>query len=205
MRSQILGWTALTLAACLPLAAVAAAEEAPLPGVWRSHEYVFSHAGFTSSYSCDGIKQKVRLLLLAAGARDDLEVAGSCSDPIGGPSRIATARVTFRTLAPEQGAAAPPVAPERPAGAKAAAAPERGVGAWKTVEFRAGRPSWLGSGDCELVEQFDRELLPFFATRNREAHMTCTPHEYALGAISLRFETFAPLPTARSGDPAAPQ
>jgi hypothetical protein len=192
----------LMLAACLPLAAIAAAEEAPLPGVWQRHEYVLSHTGFTGSYSCDGIAQKVRLLLLAAGARDDLKVVGSCTSPVGGPSRIATAHIAFSTLMPEQGATA---APARPAGASPEAAPEPAVGAWKTVEFRDGKPSWLEPGDCELVERFDREVLPFFATRDRQAHMTCTLHEYALGAISLRFQSFAPLPKAQTGRPATAQ
>jgi hypothetical protein len=201
MRSKILARTAPLLAACMPLAAIAAADESPLPGLWQRHEYVLSHTGFTSSYTCDGIAQKVRLLLLAAGARDDLKVVGRCSSAIGGPSRIATARATFSTLSPAPGS----VAPAQPAEGKPEAAPEPGIGVWKTVELRERTPSWLGAGDCELVEQFDRELLPFFATRDHQAHMTCTLGEYALGAISLRFQSFAPLPTARTGSAATPQ
>ena len=201
MRSKILALTVPMLAACMPLAASAAAEQAPLPGVWQRHEYVLSHTGFTSSYTCDGIAQKVRLLLLVAGARDDLKVVGRCSSAIGGPSRIATAKASFSTLSPASGAAAP----ERPAGARPEAAPEPGFGVWKAVELRERQPSWLEAGDCELVEQFERELLPFFATRDRQAHMTCTLGEYALGAISLRFQTFAPLPTAQTGRAPTPQ
>ncbi len=205
MRSRMLGRTVLTLAACLPLSALAGAAEAPLPGVWQRHVYVLSYGGFTGSYSCDGIAQKVRLLLLAAGARDDVKVDGICSSPVGGPSRSAAARAAFSTLSPEPGNATAPAAPERPAGATPGAAAEPGVGAWQTVELRDGKPSWLGPGDCELVEQFDRELLPFFATRDRQAHMTCTVHAYSLGAISLRFQTFAPLPKAPVAVPATPQ
>jgi hypothetical protein len=201
MHSKILARTVPVLAACLPLAAIAAADEAPLPGVWQRHEYALSHTGFTSSYSCDGIAQKVRLLLLAAGARDDLKVVGRCSSGIGGPSRIATAKASFSTLSPAPGS----VAPAQPAGGQPEAAPEPGTGVWKAVELRERQPSWLEAGDCELVEQFDRELLPFFATRDRQAHMTCTLGEYALGAISLRFQTFAPLPTAQTGRATTPQ
>jgi hypothetical protein len=201
MRSKILAQTVPVLAACMPLAAIAAAADAPLPGVWQRHEYVLSHTGFTGNYSCDGIAQKVKLLLLAAGARDDLKVVGRCSSGIGGPSRIATAKASFSTLSPVAGAAAP----AQTAGGKPEAVPEPGIGVWKAVELRERTPSWLEAGDCELVEQFDRELLPFFATRDRQAHMTCTLGEYALGAISLRFQTFAPLPTARTGNAATPQ
>jgi hypothetical protein len=204
MRSHRLERTVLALAACLPLAPVAGADETPLPGVWQKHEYFLSYDGFTSHYSCDGIADKVKLLLLAAGARDDAKVVGNCSNPVGGPSRISTARTTFYTLVPEPDAAAA-VAPDQPAGAKPAAAPQLALGAWKAVEFRDRVPSWLEGGDCELVEQFDRELLPFFKTRNHESRMACVPHEYQLGSIAVRFEAFAPLPKPRSAPKAAPQ
>ena len=200
MRTHGLERLVLTLAAWLPLAALAATNEPPLPGVWQKHEYALSFIGVTSSYSCDGIADKVKLLLKAAGARDDVKVYGSCSSPLGGPSKISIARATFYTLAPEPAAAA-----GRPDGAAPAAAPERAPGAWKAVEFRDRTPGWLEGGDCELVEQFDRELLPFFTTRNHQSHMTCVPHEYQLGAISVQFEAFAPLPRPRAAANVAAQ
>jgi hypothetical protein len=85
------------------------------------------------------------------------------------------------------------------------AAPEIAPGSWKAVELRDGTPAWLEAGDCELVEQFDRELLPFFTTRGHTSRMTCVPHRYQPGAISLRFEAFAPLPVPRTGPKAARQ
>jgi hypothetical protein len=191
MRIGTLAGTIVAFAAAMPLAAAAAPDEQPLPGVWQKHEYTLSYAGFTSHYSCDGIADKVRLLLLAAGARDDLKVRGSCSDPLGAPSRISIARATFHTLAPEAAAAAPP--------AGAAAEPVvRAPGVWKAVEFKHLEPNWLEAGDCELVEQFDRELLPLFTTRNRQSRMTCVPHQHQLGSIALRFEVFAAVPKPRS-------
>ena len=200
MRTHGLERMVLSLAACLPLAALAAADEPPLAGVWQRHEYTLAYDGFTSHYSCDGIADKVKLLLRAAGARADVKVSGSCSSPLGAPSRIAIARATFYTLS---GPGAAPTAP--PAGAAPAAAPANVPGAWKAVEFRDGAPSGLEMGDCELVDQFERELLPFFTTRNRESHMACVPHTYQLGAISLRFEAFAPLPAAAAAARAMPQ
>jgi hypothetical protein len=192
MHNRTLGRAILAFAAALPLAAAAAPDEVPAAGIWQPHEYTFSYAGFTSHYSCDGIADKLKQLLRAAGAREDLTVRGSCSDPLGGPSRIAVARVSFHTLAPAVAGTPPP--------AGAAAAP----GAWKVVEFRDREPSWVESGDCELIEQFDRELLPLFATRDRHSRMTCVPHTVQLGAISLRFEVFAPLPKPRSAAVAVP-
>jgi hypothetical protein len=199
MLRNILRPTAAMLAACAALAVLAApavAGETPVPGVWQRHEYLLSYAGFTSHYSCEGIEDKLKLLLKAAGARDDVHAIGSCSNPSGGPSQIASARVTFYTLVLQSAAAL--ASTPRPV-TRPAAVPEPGIGAWKTVEFRAGRPNWLEEGDCELVEQFDHELLPLFTTRNRDSHMTCVPHQRVLGGIALRFETLAPLPKAVAG------
>ncbi len=189
MRTHGLERIVLALAACSPLIALAAADDASAPGVWQKHEYTLAYDGFTSHYSCDGIADKVKLLLRAAGARDDVTVTGSCSNPIGGPSRIAIARATFYTLAVPG----------------ADAAPERVPGAWRAVAFRDGSPDWLEMGDCELVDQFDRELLPFFTTRNRESRMMCVPNTYQLGAISLRFESFVPLPKPNAASRPMPQ
>ncbi len=194
MLSKILGRMALVLAAAAPLAAQAASDAPPVQGVWTKHDYTLTYAGFTSHYSCDGIESKVKMLLQAAGARDDLKVRGSCSSPLGSPSRISVAHITFYSLTPDTGAPSAPPA----AGAKPEAPPEPGVGAWKTVELRQGKPNWLEGGDCELVEQFDHELLPMFATRNHDVHMTCVPHEYTLGSISVRFEVLAALPKPKA-------
>lgn len=200
MRIQRLGRMLLVFATCGSFAAVASTDEKPVAGVWQKHEYVFSYAGFTSQYSCDGIADKVKLLLLAAGARDDLSVRGSCSDPRGSASRIAVARATFHTLAP---APVAPTASDTP-GAGPTAAVDGAAGAWKAVAFKERAPSWLEAGDCELVEQFDRELLPLFTTRNRQSHMTCVPNQYQLGSITLRFEVFAPLPKPRAAPTVVP-
>ena len=152
MLCKILGRTVLVLAACAPLAPLAAADEAAVQGVWLKHERRVDYVGFTSLYSCDGLEDKLRLLLKAAGARDDIKIHTSCSNPFAGPSRIADAEVAFYALAPAAAAAT----------AAGAAPPEPGVGVWKAVEFSEQRPYWLDPGDCELVEQFDLFLVELF-------------------------------------------
>ena len=164
-----------------PMAGAAASPATePVSGVWQRHDYRFAYQGVTSRYSCDGLEEKLALLLKAAGARPDIKVHGTCSSASGGPSLNSEAMLTFYTLAPT-------VAP-------GSVGAEPGLGAWQPVEFAAGRPSYVLGGDCELVEQFDRQLLPFFTIRNRSSHFNCEPHEFALGSIELRFETLAPLP-----------
>jgi hypothetical protein len=62
---------------------------------------------------------------------------------------------------------------------------------WRSVKFAQRSPRDLEAGDCELVEQFDRELLPYFAVRNRKEHMSCTPHQVSAFGIDLAFEALA--------------
>ncbi len=182
--------------------ASAAAEPAPAPtaGTWHPYERSFVFMGFTSMYSCDGLGDKLKLLLREAGARDDLKVSAGCSDPSRGPSRIATARLRFHTLMPNDAAQALSVAPVK---GEAPAAPEPGLGVWKSVEIRDRKPWTVEDGDCELVEQFARELLPLFATRNVDSQMRCIPHQRSIGGVNLRFESFAPLPAPKA--PKAPK
>jgi hypothetical protein len=108
------------------------------------------------------------------------------------PDKIATARLTFQTLLP---AGAPP--PPPPKGKVASApptAPEPGTGAWRTVSWQANKPRELQPGDCELVEQFARELLPMFTTRDLANRMSCVPNQVNMAGINLTFSVLGALP-----------
>ncbi len=153
-------------------------------GTWQNHKYSFQYLGFTSTYSCDGLADKVRKLLLAAGARADAKSQpGACSAGFGVPDKFARADLNFYTLAPADTGASGSV-----------------TGIWRPVAFAYHSPQDLGLGDCELVEQFRTQVLPMFTTRNVIDHNTCIPHQLSGTNIDLRFETFtAPPVKKRSG------
>jgi hypothetical protein len=156
-------------------------------GVWQKHEYNFAFMGFTTTYSCDGLADKVKLLLIAAGARQDAKSrAGACAGGFGRPDKFARASLTFYTLAPV------------PSGTSTDSKPIDAV--WRPVAFAYRSPRELTTGDCELVEQFRNNVLPMFTTRNIDNHTTCVPHQESGSNVSLRFESLAALPK----DPAAP-
>lgn len=155
------------------------------PGTWQSHKYSFQFMGFTSTYSCDGLADKLRTLLLAAGARGDAKSqAGACASGFGRPDKFARADLTFSTLAPAQGGGAAPDAK-----------PVNGV--WRTVAFTSFSPRTLRVGDCELVDQFRSQVLPMFTTRNVASNTTCVPHQESGSTIDLKFEVFAPVAAAK--------
>lgn len=150
-------------------------------GVWRKHEYSFVFMGFTTTYSCDGLADKIKLLLIAAGARQDAKSrAGACANGFGRPDKFARASLTFYTLAPVA------------SGTSADSKPVDAV--WRPVSFAYRSPRELTTGDCELVEQFRNNVLPMFTTRNVDNHTTCVPHQESGSNISLRFESLAALP-----------
>jgi hypothetical protein len=167
------------------------AAAAPDVGVWQKHEYSFRYMGVTSTYSCDGLAGKLKLLLIAAGARHDAKSqAGACASGFGRPDKFASATLTFYTLAP--------VGADNPAGAKQVNA------VWRPVALSARSPRELALGDCEIVDQFRSSVLPMFTTRNVENHTTCVPHQLSGSNIDLRFESLAAAPGAAHAAPAQP-
>ena len=53
----------------------------PVPAVWKEQHLSFTYTGRTSRYSCDGLREKVRALLLDLGARRDLQIAAIGCEP----------------------------------------------------------------------------------------------------------------------------
>jgi hypothetical protein len=155
----------------------------PAQGVWQKHEYSFQYLGFTTTYSCDGLAAKLRVLLIAAGARADAKSSSEgCVRGFGRPDKFARARLTFYTLAPAGNGegASPPI-----------------NGVWHQVTIADRSPREVALGDCELIEQFRDKLLPMFTTRNVDNRMTCVPNQLSGSAINLRFEVFGALPAAK--------
>jgi hypothetical protein len=173
---------ALAIAGASLLSVPARADDAASsgsPGTWQSHKYSFQFMGFTSTYSCDGLADKLRTLLLAAGARSDVKSQpGACASELGRPDKFARADLTFATLAPAK--------PGAPSDAK----PVNGV--WRPVTLSAHSPEDLRIGDCEVVEQFRSQVLPMFTTRNVVSNTTCIPYQESGSVIDLKFEVFAP-------------
>jgi hypothetical protein len=52
----------------------------------------------------------------------------------------------------------------------------------------------MGIGDCELVEQFARQILPKLVTRDVHQDITCVPNELSGSHFMLRGEVLRPLP-----------
>jgi hypothetical protein len=160
------------------------------PGVWHEHAVELDYMGFTSTYSCDGLRSKLELLLHQLKARADAKVdTYGCERGYGVPSRFPHAKLTFATLQPVDAAAAP---------SATAAAAATVPGSWQAVALEPHRPFELQDGDCELMEQFRDKVLPAFATRAAQVRTQCVPHQDMGGPFSLRLQVFASSAPAAS-------
>lgn len=152
-------------------------------GVWQKHDYSFQFLGFTSTYSCEGLSAKLKVLLMAAGARADAKSnSGACARGYGSPDKFARAYLKFYSLAPvgNGGNAGPPL-----------------NGIWRSVVIANHTPREITLGDCELIEQFRDVVLPMFTIRNLESRTTCVPNQLSGTAINIKFEVFAEVPAAK--------
>ena len=167
----------------LSLAEVSTPPPAATAGTWQKHQYSFAFMGFTTTYSCDGLADKLKKLLLVAGARPDVKSEpGACASGFGRPDKFARADLTFYTLAPGS--------------ADAAQKPVEAI--WRPVTLAAHSPRELGVGDCELIEQFRNNVLPMVNPRNAVTPTTCIPHQESGSVIDLKFDSFAAAPPRRA-------
>jgi hypothetical protein len=165
----------------LPLWAAGESAGGPLPAVWKEQRLDFSYMGRTARYSCEGLRDKMRSLLLDLGARRDLKVSVLACD---------------ESAALRRGYVGPrlSIVFSSPALPDAAAQPQR-TGDLSAVDARYESFTLTsdafrnyGIGDCELVEEFARQILPKLATKDVEQDITCVPYQASGSRFFVRGE-----------------
>lgn len=159
------------------------------PAVWAPKQLRFVYSGFTTKYSCDGLRDKMRRVLLNLGAREkDLVVTESGCPDLGRPTTFPTVDIRMNVLkpapAPPPGANAPPAVPAR----------------WQLVDLTKYRDPLDAAGDCELIEQLQQKVVPLFTTRNVQYRSNCVPNQLQLGTV-LKVEVLMPEKTQPSLPP----
>lgn len=164
-------YKSLLLLSLVVCGVVSAAESAPERASWQHHEVEFYYLGFTSLYTCDGLEDKVKLVLKQFGARKDAKVrAMGCDYGAMAPSPHAWVKANFDVLAPM-------------------AADDQGESVnarWAAVELTPRRPDFMGEGECELVAAMRPLITGNFAVRDLNYRATCTPHQISLSDYSVR-------------------
>ena len=145
----------------------------PPAATWQHQQFTFNYMGFTTHYSCDGLRAKLRQVLQALGARkDDLKVTpAGCTRMSGQPELTPSLDIDMWTLQ---------AAPEPPAA-------DAVKTQWRAVQL-GGQ---LGGGDCELADEIENQLLSHFTVRYLQIQTGCIPHQ-AVASIRLSLEVLGP-------------
>lgn len=185
------------------LADARAAEPAspePVQAIWMHQEFAFFFQSQTTFYSCSSLEAKLERILKALGTKPYVKVRSI--DCQRGPVRMP--RVTVNFSAPVE--ATPEAIAERDKGksTRELAARVRGESEdpaalapfpaqWKRVSLSRGAAK-LEPGDCELIDEVRRKVLPRLAVRVVEDGMNCTPHQVAIGQPQLEVDALVALP-----------
>ena len=145
------------------------------PAAWTLHEVDLQYMGFTTRYTCSGLKSKVKLLLKHMGVREDVKLLErGCEFGYQKVADFPRVKITFWA----------PTLPKM--GDKDPGDPVLGV--WKAVTIKRNSPKGLDMGDCELVELFRDRVMPKFLVRDLQGDVNCIPHQLVGNRIDLRFE-----------------
>ena len=167
-----------------------------IDAIWRTQTISFVYRGYSTFYTCRSLENRLEAILSTMGARDDLRVSRfGCDEELG----VARFRLTFNSpveATADNVAAAThydsrDVLTARVRGETLASAEDlpRFPAVWKTVSFARNRKLRLTSGDCELVEQVRRQILPRMSVRIIADRVHCS----SFGAISPPRLTVAAL------------
>jgi hypothetical protein len=173
--------TGVGLLFALPLRAADPLVGSPFPAVWKEQRLEFSYVGRTARYSCQGLRDKMRSLLLDLGARRDLQVALlGCDEsaPLGRGYLGPRLSLIFSSPALPD-AAAKPLHPGDLSVVDAR---------YESFTLTSDAFRNYGVGDCELVEEFAREILPRLSARNVKQDITCLPYQASGSRFFVRGE-----------------
>lgn len=143
---------------------------------WQAYQVKFRYTGFSTHYTCDGLRSAMRRLLRTIGARNDIRMEG-CSD-FNTPRRFHRLLIAF----------ALPVELENTYITNEPVAAE-----WREVKFRRNRPRNFSSGDCELIEHFTRQILPKLNVQDIKNKVSCNPGRQYFNTVNLKMKVLMPV------------
>ncbi len=147
---------------------------------WQPVTIDFSYLGATTFYSCDSLEWKLKALLKAIGAHEKTRVTATGCESAG-PSRHAFVHISGGIPVPASQIAEP----TREQSSKQALIKRLGIAPTldqtefpairKTIDLSQGRAAVFAAGDCELMEQLARDVLPKLGTTTVDTGLRCFP------------------------------
>jgi hypothetical protein len=167
-----------------------------LPAVWKEQRLEFSYMGRTARYSCEGLRDKMRSLLLDLGARRDLKVSvGACDEsaPLFKGYLGPRLSIVFSSPAlPDAGVQPVRAGDLAPVDAR-----------YESFTLTSDAFRNFSIGDCELVQEFSRQILPKLATKDVKQDITCVPYQASGSRFFVKGEILRAVAPAGAHAPTA--
>jgi hypothetical protein len=157
------------------LIALPATAAETVDAVWKEQQVEFTFLGIDTAYSCDVMEARIEMLLLHVGAAEGVEASTAPCPGYDRPQQRLPIRATFRTLAP---------AAEGDANVVKAA--------WSEVVLGKKSPRSIVDGDCRLLEQFQKHILPAIEHKVIEGSVACSASRRSI-AGRLKLNVLKPV------------
>ena len=203
MSGPVLHLRLVSLAAVVYASGAAlGAETDEVQAIWKPQEISFHFQSFTTFYSCSGLEAKMERLLRALGARDlNVRVrSAECPTTVARMPRVVVEIISPVEATPEAIADRDKNKSTRELAARvqgkraeAIEIAEQFPATWKRVSLSRGEMN-LQPGDCELIEELKRKVLPKLAVRVVEDNVACSPNQVSLGQPQLIVEALVAAP-----------
>jgi hypothetical protein len=192
-------WIAALLA-IVPAAVMANSnDEQEVSAVWKAQQVNFEYHGYSTIYSCRSLEDKLEIILRSVGAREDVRLQSYvCDEQLG----IARFQISMQSpvLASEENIRALTshdskdelVARVNGAPLPSATDLERFPAVWKKVSFARDRYMRLDRGDCELVQQLRRQILPRMSVQIVKDNIRCSSAFGNVGSPRLIVSALVP-------------
>ena len=175
------------------------ADAGSVEAVWKAQQVNFEYRGYSTTYSCRSLENKLETILRSVGAREDLQLQSYACD-----EQLGIAR--FQILLQSPVAATPENIRDitthdakdeliaRVQGEKLARAEDvqRFTAVWKTVSFARDRRMRLERGDCELIQQLRQQILPRMSVHIVKDNVRCSSSFGNVGPPRLTVSALVP-------------
>jgi hypothetical protein len=193
----------ITTAAPGVAVADAPAEGESVEAVWKAQQVNFEYRGYSTAYSCRSLEDKLELILRTVGAREDVQLRSyACDEQIGiarfqislqSPVVASEQNVREQTTHDAKGELVARVKGEK---LPSAADLPRFTAVWKTVSFARDPRMRLERGDCELVQQLRRQILPRMSVHILKDNVRCSSSMGNIGPPRLTVSALVPADQA---------
>lgn len=203
----------LTLLFSLPAVGVAADEAAepeaqaasaadPVQAIWKHQEIAFYFQSFTTFYSCTGLESKLVRIMRELGVHARVKVrSADCPYSVARMPRVimqvvSAVEATPEALAERDKNKSVRELAQRVRGKKSdhpLDSLEQFPAQWRRVSLTRGRLD-LQPGDCELIEELQKKVLPKLAVRTVRDDVQCSPNQLTLGQPRLEVDALVEMP-----------